>query len=38
VAALLAAGADLEARDGVGSSPAIRDHGIFRTLNEARFD
>ena len=46
VAALLDAGADLEARDGNGRSPAelaedndaVRDHGIFWTLNQARFD
>jgi len=46
VAALLDAGADLEARAEDGSLPAdlaedneaVRDHGIFWTLNQARFD
>ena len=46
VAALLDAGADPKARDADGHSPAdmaehnpaVRDHAIFRRLNQARFD
>jgi len=46
LAALLAAGADLATRDEdglipadlAGDNPAVRNHNIFWTLNEARFD
>jgi len=46
VAALIRVGADLEARDKDGlipadlaeKNPALRNHAIFWTLNEARFD